>query len=54
MPLPQCTSLVEQVTAEFQHFLNAIDLLNHDAFESMLEQVIEVFTLKLGPRKNSD
>jgi energy-coupling factor transporter ATP-binding protein EcfA2 len=48
MPLPQFTSLVEQVTAEFQHFLNAIDLLNHDAFESMLEQVIEAFTLKVG------
>jgi putative ABC transport system ATP-binding protein len=48
MPLPQFTSLVEQVTAEFQHFLTAIDMLNHEAFESMLEQVIEAFTLKVG------
>ena len=44
----QFTSLLEQVTAEFQHFLYAIDMVNHEAFESMLEQVIEAFTLKVG------
>ena len=33
---------------EFQQFLHAIDMVNHEAFESMLEQVIEAFTLKVG------
>jgi len=33
---------------EFQNFLRAIDMLQQDAFESMLEQVIEAFTLKIG------
>jgi putative ABC transport system ATP-binding protein len=44
----QFTTLLEQVTVEFQQFLNAIDMVNHEAFESMLEQVIEAFTLKVG------
>jgi multidrug efflux pump subunit AcrA (membrane-fusion protein) len=44
----QFTSLLEQVTVEFQQFLHAIDMVNHEAFESMLEQVIEAFTLKVG------
>jgi putative ABC transport system ATP-binding protein len=48
MSLPDFTQLVEQVTAEFQRFLDTIDMLNYDAFESMLEQVIEAFTLKVG------
>jgi putative ABC transport system ATP-binding protein len=44
----QFTSLLEQVTAEFQQFLHTMDIVNHEAFESMLEQVIEAFTLKVG------
>lgn len=48
MPLPHFMGLLEQVTAEFQRFLDSIDMLNYEAFESMLEQVIESFTLKVG------
>ncbi|MFI5397007.1 MAG: GAF domain-containing protein [Candidatus Binatia bacterium] len=48
MSLAAFTQLVEQVTAEFQCFLESIDMLNYEAFESMLEQVIEAFTLKVG------
>jgi putative ABC transport system ATP-binding protein len=48
MPTAQFTRLLEQVTMEFQQFLDAIELINHEAFESMLEQVIEAFTLKVG------
>jgi putative ABC transport system ATP-binding protein len=48
LALAQFARLLEQVTTEFQQFLRAIDMVNNDAFESMLEQVIEAFTLKVG------
>ena len=39
--------LLEQVTRESEEFLRVTELASKDAFESMLEQVIEVFTLKI-------
>jgi adenylate cyclase len=42
------------VTGEFQHFLQAMELANTDAFESALEQVIEAFTLKVGDVLRAD
>jgi putative ABC transport system ATP-binding protein len=48
LPVGQFATLIEHVTDEFQQFLRAIELANTDAFESMLEQVIEAFTLKVG------
>lgn len=54
MPAAEFANLVERVTVEFQNFLSTIDLLNHEAFESMLDQVIEAFTFKVGQITNAD
>jgi putative ABC transport system ATP-binding protein len=54
MPLPQFQGMLEQVTTQFQRFLETIDMINHEAFESMLEQVIEAFTLKVGQILGAD
>ncbi len=40
--------LLEFITAEFQQFLRAIDLINNEALETMLEKVLEAITLKIG------
>jgi putative ABC transport system ATP-binding protein len=54
LPIAQFAELVEQVTGEFQQFLQAMELANTDAFESALEQVIEAFTLKVGDVLDAD
>ena len=54
LPVVQFTALLEQVTGEFQQFLQAMELANTDAFESALEQVIEAFTLKVGDVLEAD
>jgi putative ABC transport system ATP-binding protein len=46
--------LLEQVTGEFQQFLRVMRMSNHEAFESMLEQVLEAFTLKIGQLLQAD
>jgi putative ABC transport system ATP-binding protein len=48
LPSEQFVRLLEQTTAEFQQFLRLIDMSNNDAFESLLEQVLEAFTMKVG------
>ena len=40
-------ALVEQVTTEAREFLRVSEMASQDAFESMLEQVLEAFTLKI-------
>jgi putative ABC transport system ATP-binding protein len=40
--------LLESVTTEAEEFLRVIDLSNQRGFESMLEQALEAFTLKIG------
>jgi adenylate cyclase len=40
--------MLESVTAEAEEFLNVMDMSNDRGFESMLEQVLEAFTLKIG------
>ena len=48
LPVPQFTTLLDQITNEFEHFLQAIDMINNEALETMLEQILEAFTLKIG------
>ena len=48
MGLEDFKELFEQVTAEAEEFLRVVDLSNDRGFESMLEQVLEAFTLKIG------
>ncbi|MFN6569620.1 GAF domain-containing protein [Dendronalium sp. ChiSLP03b] len=40
--------LLDFITAEFQQFLRAIELINNETLETMLEQVLEAITLKIG------
>jgi putative ABC transport system ATP-binding protein len=54
LSMPKFLEMLNQVTAEFQQFLGAIDMANNDAFESMLEQVLEAFTLKIGASLGAD
>ncbi|MBE9159219.1 GAF domain-containing protein [Nodosilinea sp. LEGE 06152] len=48
LPTPQFINLLDQITAEFEHFLRAIDMINNESLEIMLEQILEAFTLKIG------
>jgi energy-coupling factor transporter ATP-binding protein EcfA2 len=54
LPLGQFKDLLEQVTGEFQPYLNVLDRMNDAAFSSMLDQVIEAFTLKAGRLLEAD
>jgi putative ABC transport system ATP-binding protein len=40
--------MLTTVTAEAEEFLRVIDISNDRGFESMLEQILEAFTLKIG------
>jgi putative ABC transport system ATP-binding protein len=48
LPLAQFGSFLEEATGEFQQLLQVLEMSNDEAFESMIEQVIEAFTLKAG------
>jgi putative ABC transport system ATP-binding protein len=54
LPVDQFASLLDEVTTEFQHFLRLVGISNSDAFDSMLEQVIEAFTIKVGQVLQAD
>ena len=54
LPLERFRELLEQITGEFQHFLQAIDLINNEALETLLEQILEAFTLKIGQLLDAD
>jgi putative ABC transport system ATP-binding protein len=44
----QFKTMLDQATADCAQFLRVTEMSNNDAFESMLEQVLEAFTLKIG------
>lgn len=48
LPTPQFIELLDKITEEFEHFLRAIDMINNESLEIMLEQILEAFTLKIG------
>lgn len=48
MGLDEFKELLTQVTAEAEEFLRVIDMSTDRGFKSMLEQVLEAFTLKIG------
>ena len=54
LPTEQFARLLEQTTAEFQQFLRLIDMSHNEAFESVLEQVLEAFTMKVGEILHAD
>ncbi len=48
LPTHQFINLLDQITGEFEHFLRAIEMINNESLETMLEQILEAFTLKIG------
>lgn len=54
MSLAQFTELLSEVTSEFEGFLRAIRISNSEAFESMLEQVLQCFTTKMRELLRAD
>ena len=54
LPVPQFVDLLDQITREFEQFLRAIDMINNEALETMLEQILEAFTLKIGQILQAD
>ena len=54
LPIPQFVDLLDQITREFEQFLRAIDMINNEALETMLEQLLEAFTLKIGQILQAD
>ncbi len=54
LSVPEFICLLDFITAEFQQFLRAIDMINNEALESMLEQVMDAFTLKVGQILQAD
>ena len=54
LPVPEFVCLLEFITSEFQQFLRAIDLINHEALETLLEELLDAFTLKVGQTLQAD
>ncbi len=54
LSVPEFICLLDFITAEFQQFLRAIDMINNEALETMLEQVMDAFTLKIGQILQAD
>lgn len=54
LPAAQFAQLLDQITDEFNQCRRAIELINHDALEVILEQILEAFTLKIGQILEAD
>ncbi len=54
LSVPEFICLLDFITAEFQQFLRAIDMINNEALETMLEQIMDAFTLKIGQILQAD
>ncbi len=54
LSVPEFICLLDFITAEFQQFLRAIDMINNEALEGMLEQIMDAFTLKIGQILEAD
>jgi adenylate cyclase len=52
--VPEFVCLLDFITAEFQQFLRAIELINNEALETMLERILEAITLKIGQILQAD
>ncbi|HEY9599110.1 MAG TPA: GAF domain-containing protein, partial [Cyanophyceae cyanobacterium] len=54
LSVPEFICLLDFITAEFQQFLRALEMINNEALETMLEQVMDAFTLKIGQILQAD
>lgn len=48
LPVPEFVCLLDFLTAEFQQFLSAFDLVNNESLESILEQILDAIAFKIG------
>jgi len=46
--LSEFTCLLDFITAEFQQYRRALGLIENEALENILEQLVDVFTLRMG------
>jgi putative ABC transport system ATP-binding protein len=54
LPLEEFTALLEQITKEADNFLRVSEMAKDDTFESMLEQLLETFSWKVGEMLDAD
>jgi putative ABC transport system ATP-binding protein len=48
LSIDQFVSLLSQVASEFSPFLKSMDLVNNEVWETVLDQILEAFTFKIG------
>ncbi len=51
---PRFIELLELIIQEFEYFLKAINLINNQSLETLLEELLEAFTLKIGQILEAD
>ncbi|MEB3341654.1 GAF domain-containing protein [Okeania sp.] len=54
LPVGEFVCLLDFITAEFHQYLRAIDLINNEGVETLLEQLLDAFTLKIGQVLKAD
>ncbi|NEQ36742.1 MAG: GAF domain-containing protein [Okeania sp. SIO3I5] len=54
LPVGEFVCLLDFITAEFHQYLRAIDLINNEGIETLLEQLLDAFTLKIGQVLKAD
>ncbi|MGH7804271.1 MAG: ATP-binding cassette domain-containing protein, partial [Candidatus Binatia bacterium] len=54
LPADRFVELANSVTADFRQFLDLLRLSENEAFESMLEQMLEAFTIRFGEMLDAD
>ncbi|MGL5083082.1 MAG: GAF domain-containing protein [Microcoleaceae cyanobacterium] len=54
LPITEFVCILDFITAEFQQSLHALDLINNEALETLLEQLLDAFTLKVGQILEAD
>ncbi|RQH23321.1 GAF domain-containing protein [Okeania hirsuta] len=54
LPVGEFVCLLEFITAEFHQYLRAIDLINNKGVETLLEQLLDAFTIKIGQILKAD
>ncbi len=48
LPLAEFASILDRMTEELEHFQQAIKFIGHEELDTLLEQILEAFTLKIG------
>ena len=54
LPVKHFVCVLDFITAEFHQYLRAIDLINNEGIETLLEQLLDAFTLKIGQVLKAD